>query len=72
MLNLVQLEPETVERMQAHLDGLTDEKLNARFGISYNTWRKIAAGQRVRASVAGRLMMRLSHLEMGERRSAHG
>lgn len=72
IVKLVQLDPEAVALMQRHLDGLTDETLNARFGISYNTWRKIAARQGVRPSVAGRLMMRLSRLEMGERRLAHG
>lgn len=62
---LVRLDAEAVARMRHHLDGRTDEKLNARFGISYNTWRKIAAGQGVRASVAVRLMARLSSLDSG-------
>jgi hypothetical protein len=70
-MNLVQLDPDAVARMQLYLDGRTDEKLTARFGISYNTWRKIAAGQGVRASVADRLLARLSTLETGVRRAAH-
>ena len=62
-MKLVQLEPDAVTRMKFYLDGRTDEKLNARFGIGYNTWRKIVAGQGVRASVADRLIERLSSLE---------
>ena len=69
-MNLVQLEPDAVTRMQFYLDGRTDEKLNARFGIGYNTWRKIITGQGVRASVADRLMARLSSLEASVRRHA--
>ena len=71
MMKLVQLDPEAVALMQRHLDGRTDETLNARFGISYNTWRKIAAGQGVRPSVADRLLARLSRLDAGIRRAAN-
>ncbi|WP_041393484.1 hypothetical protein [Sphingobium sp. SYK-6] len=70
-MKLVQLDPEAVALMQRHLDGRTDERLNARFGISYNTWRKIAAGQGVRSSVADRLLARLSSLDPGPRRCAN-
>jgi len=70
-MNLVHVEPEMVARMQRHMDGRTDEALNARFGISYNTWRKLAVGQPVRASVASRLLSRLSALETEPRSSAH-
>ncbi|MET0240005.1 MAG: hypothetical protein ABW184_08915 [Sphingobium sp.] len=41
----------------------TDAALNARFGISYNTWRKLIAGQPVRASLLSRLESRLASLE---------
>jgi hypothetical protein len=37
----------------------TPEALNERFGISYNTWRKLIAGQPVRTSVLMRLEQRL-------------
>ncbi|WP_375188185.1 hypothetical protein [Sphingobium yanoikuyae] len=69
---LVLVQPETVARMRLYLDGRTDEKLNARFGISYNSWRKIAAGQAVRASLANRLMARLSCLDAHIERADHG
>jgi len=72
MIKLVQLGPDAVALMQRHLDGRTDEALNARFGISYNTWRKIAAGQGVRPSVADRLLARLSMLDVCGGRPANG
>jgi hypothetical protein len=71
IVKLVRLNAESVARMKRHLDGRTDAKLTARFGISYNTWRKIAAGEGVRASVAARLLVRLSTLEVGIRPSAN-
>lgn len=37
----------------------TDEDLNARFGISYNTWCKLMAGRPVRKSLLSRLEHRL-------------
>lgn len=45
---LVHLSPETVERMQSLVAGKTDEALNERSGISYNTWRKLTTGEPVR------------------------
>lgn len=39
--------------------GRTDEVLMRRFGISYNTFRKIEAGSPIRGSVAARLQARL-------------
>jgi hypothetical protein len=66
-MNLVFVAPETVARMQSQLNGRTDEALNNRFGISYNTWRKLAAGHPVRASLASRLLTRLSSLETAGR-----
>lgn len=62
-MSLVHLSPETVKRMQSLVVGKTDEALNERFGISYNTWRKLTAGEPVRASLADRLLDRLTLLE---------
>lgn len=52
-----------VRVMQSLATGRTDETLNARFGISYNSWCKIIAGQPLRASLADRLEQRIRHLE---------
>ena len=41
----------------------TDAALGARFGISYNTWRKLIAGQPIRASLLSRLETRIRSLE---------
>lgn len=49
-----------VARMLAELPGETDPALQAGFGISYNTWRKVRAGEPVRCSVADRLERRLA------------
>jgi len=38
------LSPDIVSAMRDHVSGLTDEALNERFGISYNSWRKIMTG----------------------------
>lgn len=62
-MNLVRVAPEMVARMQCHVGIRTGDALNASLGISYNTWRKLAAGEPVRASVADRLLARLSRLE---------
>ncbi len=54
-----------VDRM-LHLEtGRTDEALSARFGISYNSWRKIIAGRPVRSSMAARLVRRVESIEPG-------
>jgi hypothetical protein len=37
----------------------------AQFGISYNTWRKVIAGQPIRASLRERLLARIEALEAG-------
>ena len=50
-------------QMQRLVTGRTDEALNARFGISYNTWRKLLAGQPIRPSLADRLKGRIAALE---------
>lgn len=48
-----------VARMLATLEGQTDETLMPQFGISYNTWRKVRAGEPIRRSVADRLEQRV-------------
>lgn len=48
-----------VARMSATLEGQTDETLMPQFGISYNTWRKVRAGEPIRRSVADRLEQRV-------------
>lgn len=50
---------EIVEIMKVRVTGLTDAALNDRFGISYNTWRKLIAGLPVRQSLAQRLTQRV-------------
>ncbi|MFG6283222.1 hypothetical protein [Sphingomonas sp. S6] len=51
---------EIVDHIVAQCPGRTDEALQPRFGISYNTWRKIAAGEPIRATVAARLIERIT------------
>lgn len=51
-----------VQDMERLLTGQTDEALSDRFGISYNTWRKIKVGKPVRTSLAVRLQSRLAQL----------
>lgn len=48
-----------VARMAATMQGQTDETLMPQFGISYNTWRKVRAGEPIRRSVADRLEQRV-------------
>ncbi|HEX7855714.1 MAG TPA: hypothetical protein VF503_18675 [Sphingobium sp.] len=62
-----EVDPRLVARVKAMVTHRTDEALNARFGISYNTWRKLIAGQPVRASLLTRLEARLDSLEAQER-----
>lgn len=59
---------EIIDHIVAHCPGRTDEALQPRFGISYNTWRKIAAGEPIRASVAARLIERIKAEEAHETR----
>lgn len=61
--NAVHLEEEMILQMQRLATGRTDEALNARFGISYNTWRKLLAGQPIRPSLADRLKDRIAALQ---------
>jgi hypothetical protein len=48
-----------IENLTADAPSLTREALNDKFGISYNTWRKLMAGQPVRISLIERLTQRL-------------
>jgi hypothetical protein len=48
-----------VAHMRAHCPARTDEMLQARFGISYNTWRRIDAGLPVRMALAARIITRI-------------
>lgn len=57
---MVVLPPEIVTYMRAQCPGRTDEVLQPRFGISYNTWVRIERGAAVRASLAERLLQRIS------------
>lgn len=57
------LAPAIVAKMKRVATGRTDEALNATFGISYNTWRKVMAGIPIRASVARRLVERVRGIE---------
>ena len=44
--------------------GRTDAVLMDRFGISYNTFRKIEARQPIRESLAGRIIDRIENEEL--------
>lgn len=57
------VDPQFVDRLRAMVTHRTDEALADRFGISYNTWRKLIAGQPVRASLLTRLEARVESLE---------
>ncbi len=55
---MITLPTDVVEHLNAHCPARTDEALQPRFGISYNTWRKIERGEAIRGSVARRLIER--------------
>ncbi|MDB5676764.1 MAG: hypothetical protein JWM65_3746 [Sphingomonas bacterium] len=59
MSSMSPIPQEIVSLMRARRTPQTDEALQQAFGISYNTWRRINAGQAIRASVAERLIQRL-------------
>lgn len=63
------VDPGFVDRLRAMVTLRTDAALTERFGISYNTWRKLIAGQAVRASVLSRLEARMESLEADARRA---
>jgi hypothetical protein len=62
MKGQVVIRESVVRDMERLLTGQTDEALSDRFGISYNTWRKIKVGKPVRNSLAIRLQSRLAQL----------
>ena len=53
------LPEDVVAHLAQHCPGRTDEALQPRFGISYNTLRQIERGRAVRKSVALRLIERV-------------
>ena len=53
------VDPALIARLEAIVHRRTDPALTAQFGISYNTWRKMIAGQPVRVSLLARLQARL-------------
>lgn len=57
------LDPDMVENMMKLATGRTRDALQDRFGISYNTWRKVLAGQPLRRSVVARLEERIRKLQ---------
>jgi hypothetical protein len=57
------LEAQVVERMKTLVASRTRASLNERFGISYNTWRKVMDGLPLRSSLAARLRERVRRLE---------
>ncbi|HEX7852797.1 MAG TPA: hypothetical protein VF503_03790 [Sphingobium sp.] len=65
------VDPRLVNRMRSMVTRRNDEALNARFGISYNTWRKLIAGEPVRASLLSRLEERVARIEQENGGEAH-
>lgn len=59
MSRVVPLEARAADYILQNCPGRTDEALMDRFGISYNTFRKIERGEAIRASLADRLTRRL-------------
>lgn len=57
---MVKLEQKLSRHILAHCPARTDQALRDRFGISYNTLRKIEAGRPIRGSLARRLRDRLA------------
>lgn len=56
---MCQLPKDIVVHLERHCPGRTDEALQPRFGISYNSLRQIERGHPVRNSVAQRLIDRI-------------
>lgn len=50
---------QVLDHMLAEMRGQTSDVLMMQYGISYNTWRKIRAGDPIRKSVAERLEQRV-------------
>jgi hypothetical protein len=57
---LMTLPPEIAAHIIVNCPGRTDEALQPRFGISYNTWRQIERGAALRRSLAERLIRRIA------------
>ncbi|MBG6120489.1 MULTISPECIES: hypothetical protein [unclassified Sphingobium] len=57
--NMRPVPQEVLIHMLAGMCGQTSDVLMMQYGISYNTWRKIRAGDPVRKSVAERLEQRV-------------
>lgn len=55
--------PRLVARMSRFTPHRTDKAIGERFGISYSTWRKLMAGEPVRATLMERLEQRVATLE---------
>lgn len=53
------VKPKVLDQMLAEMRGQTSNVLMMQYGISYNTWRKIRAGDPIRQSVAERLEQRV-------------
>lgn len=53
------VDPSIVRLMRMEMRGETDKALVPQFGISYNTWRKVRAGEPIRRSVADRVEERV-------------
>ena len=66
MSSMSPISQEIVSLMRARRTPQTDEALQQAFGISYNTWRRINAGQAIRASVAERLICARRHPDGGD------
>lgn len=54
------LPADIIDHMHRTRPALTDEALQERFGISYNTWRRIVDQKPLRSSLVQRLVLRLS------------
>lgn len=50
---------QVLDHMLTEMRGQTSDVLMMQYGISYNTWRKIRAGNPIRKSVAERLEQRV-------------
>ena len=53
------MQRQVLDHMLAQMRGQTSDVLMMQYGISYNTWRKIRAGDPIRNSVAERLEQRV-------------
>lgn len=67
-MTMCHLPEDIIMHLAQHCPARTDEALQPRFGISYNTLRRIERGQVVRQSVAQRLVdrVRTERLKAGD------